>query len=66
MSDTLSELRNFAEPPREAFRESLWRCFILLLLAGLTLLACRLFHDVDTEFQPGVIMKLPDSIGDYL
>ena len=54
------------ERPREAFRESLWRCFILLLLAGLTFLACRLFHDVDTKTEPGVIMKLPDSIGDYL
>jgi hypothetical protein len=66
MSDTLTELRDVAKRPRQAFRESLWRCFILLLLAGLTLLACRLFHDVDTEAQPGVIMNLPDSIGNYL
>ncbi len=66
MSDTLTDLRNIAERPREAFRESLWRCFILVLLAGLTLLACRLFHDVDTKTEPGVIMNLPDSIGNYL
>jgi hypothetical protein len=66
MSDTLTELRDTAQRPRKAFRESLWRCFILLLLAGLTLLACRLFHNVDTKTEPGVIMNLPDSIGNYL
>ena len=66
MSDTLTELRDFAEPPREAFRESLRRCLTLVLLAGLTLLACRLFHDVDTKTEPGVIMNLPDSVGNYL
>jgi hypothetical protein len=66
MSDTLTELRDIAEPPREAFRESLWRCFILVFLAGLTLLACRLFQYVDTKTEPGVIMNLPDSIGNYL
>lgn len=66
MSDTLTELRDIAERPREAFRELLWRCFILLLLVGLTLLACRLFHDVDTKTEAGVVMKLPDSIGNYL
>src|SRR6516165_1186969 len=66
MSDTLTELRDTAQRPRKAFRESLWRCFILLLLAGLTLLACRLFHDLDTKTEPGVIMNLPDSIGNYL
>ena len=37
-----------------------------MLLAGLTLLACRLFHDVDRKTEPGVIMSLPDSIGNYL
>ena len=66
MSDTLTELRDVAERPWESFRESLWRSFILVLLTGLTLLACRLFHDVDTKTEPGVIMNLPDSIGDYL
>jgi hypothetical protein len=66
MSDTLTELRDIAERPREGFRKSLWRCFILVLLAGLTLLACRLFHDVDTKTEPGVIMNLPDNIGNYL
>lgn len=66
MSDTLIELRDIAQQPRKAFRELLWRCFILLLLAGLTLLACRLFHDVDTKTEPGVIMNLPDKVGNYL
>ena len=66
MSDALTQLRDVVERPREAFRESLWRCFILVLLAGLTLLACHLFHDVDTKTEPGVIMSLPDSIGNYL
>jgi hypothetical protein len=66
MSDTLTELRNVAERPWESFRESLWRSFILVLLTVLTLLACRLFHDVDTKTEPGVIMNLPDNIGDYL
>jgi hypothetical protein len=66
MSGTLTELRDIAERPREAFREWLWRCLVLALLAGLTFLACRLFHDVDTKTEPGVIMNLPDSIGDYL
>jgi hypothetical protein len=66
MSDTLTELRDVAERRWESFRESLWRCFILVLLTGLTLLACRLFHDVDTKTEPGVIMNLPDSIGDYI
>jgi len=66
MSDTLAELRDIAGRPREAFRESLWRCLILVLLAGLTLLACRLFHDVDTKTEPGVSMNLPDSIGNYI
>ena len=66
MSDTLTELRDVAERPWESFRESLWRSFILVLLTGLTLLACRLFHDVDTKTEPGVIMNLPDSIGDYI
>src|ERR1700737_2406534 len=66
MSGTLTELRDIAERPREGFRESLWRCFILVLLAGLTLLACRLFHDVDKKTEPGVVMNLPDSIGNYI
>src|SRR5271165_3554233 len=66
MSDTLTKLRDVAERPRDAFKESLWRSFILVLLTGLTLLACRLFHDVDTKTEPGVIMNLPDSIGDYI
>ena len=66
MSDALTELRDVAERPGEAFKESLWRCFILLLLAGLTLLACRFFHDVDTKTEPGVIMNLPDSVGNYI
>jgi len=66
MSDTLTNLRSIAERPRKGFRESLWRCFILVLLAGSTLLACRLFHDVDTKTEPGVIMNLPDSIGNYI
>jgi Protein of unknown function (DUF3485) len=66
MSDTLTELRNVAERPWESFRESLWRSFILVLLTVLTLLACRLFHDVDTKTEPGVIMNLPDNIGDHL
>jgi hypothetical protein len=66
MSETLIERRDIAERPREAFRESLWRSFILVLLAGLTLLACRLFHDVDTKTEPGVLMNLPDGIGSYL
>ena len=66
MSDTLTELRDIAERPWESFRKSLWRGFILVLLTGLTLLACRLFHDVDTTTEPGVVMNLPDSVGDYL
>ena len=66
MSDTLTELRDVAERPWESFRESLWRSFILVLLTGLALLACRLFHDVDSKTEPGVIMNLPDSIGDYI
>ena len=66
MSDTLTELRDVAERPWESFRESLWRSFILVLLTGLTLLACRLFHDVDTKTEPGVVMNLPDNIRDYL
>ena len=66
MSETLTERRDIAARPREAFRESLWRSFLLVLLAGLTLLACRLFHDVDTRTEPGVVMNLPESIGSYL
>jgi hypothetical protein len=66
MSETLTEPRDIAEQPREAFRESLWRSFILMLLAGLTYLACLLFHDVDTNTEPGVLMNLPDALGSYL
>jgi hypothetical protein len=66
MSDTLTKLRDIEERPRGGFRESLWRCFILVLLAGITLLACGLFHDVEAKTEPGVIMNLPDSIGNYL
>jgi len=66
MSDTLIELRDIAERPWESFRKSLWRGFILVLLTGLTLLACQLFHDVDAKTEPGVVMNLPDSVGDYL
>jgi len=66
MSDTLTELRDAADRPRVAFKESFWRCLVLVLLAGLTFLACRLFHDVDTKTEPGVIMNLPDNIGNYL
>ncbi len=66
MFDALTEPKNTADRPRGAFRESLWRAFVLVLLVGLTLLACRLFHDVDTRTQPGVIMNLPDGIGNYI
>jgi hypothetical protein len=66
MSDTLTELRDITERPWESFRELLWRSFILVLLTGLTLLACWFFHDVDIKTEPGVIMNLPDSIGEYL
>jgi hypothetical protein len=66
MSDTLTEPKEIADGSRGAFRESLWRAFVLVLLVGLTLLACRLFHDVDTKTEPGVIMDLPDSLGKYL
>src|SRR5260370_16227254 len=66
MFDTLTEPKNTADRPQGAFRESLWRAFVLVLLVGLTLLACRLFHDVDTRNQPGVIMNLPDGIGNYI
>jgi hypothetical protein len=66
MSETLTERRDIAEQPRKTFRESLWRSFILALLAGLTLLACFLFRDIDTKTEPGVLMNLPDSIGSYL
>jgi hypothetical protein len=66
MSDTLTEPRDVTERPREGFRESLWRCFILVLLTGLTILACWLFHDVNTKTEPGVIMNLPDSVGNYI
>src|SRR6476660_8977498 len=66
MSHTLTELRDAADRPRVAFKESFWRALVLVLLAGLTLLACRLFHDVDTKTEPGVVMNLPDSIGNYL
>jgi hypothetical protein len=66
MSDTLTELRDAADRPRVAFKESFWRALVLVLLAGLTFLACRLFHDVNTKTEPGVIMNLPDSIGAYI
>jgi Protein of unknown function (DUF3485) len=66
MSETITELQNIADRPRGALRESLWRALILLLLVGLTLLACRLFRHIDTKTEPGVIMKLPDSLGKYL
>src|SRR5208282_2045441 len=66
MSDTLTELRDAADRPRVAFKGSFWRSLVLLLFAGLTFLACRLFHDVDTKTEPGVIMNLPDNIGNYL
>jgi hypothetical protein len=66
MSDTLTKLRDVEGPPREGFRESQWRCFILVLLAGITLLACWLFHGVEAKTEPGVIMNLPDNIGNYL
>jgi hypothetical protein len=66
MSDTLTEPKDIADRPRGTFRESLWRAFVLVLLVGLTLMACRLFHDVDTKTEPGVIMNLPDSIGNYI
>jgi hypothetical protein len=66
MSDTLAKLKDISDQPGGAFRESLWRALILVLLVGLTLLACRLFLRIDTRTEPGVIMNLPDSLGKYL
>jgi hypothetical protein len=66
MSDTITKLQDIANRPRGALRESLWRALILLLLVGLTLLACRLFRHIDTKTEPGVVMNLPDSLGKYL
>ena len=66
MSDTITELQDIADQRRGAMRESLWRALILLLLVGLTLLACRLFRQIETRSEPGVIMNLPDNLGKYL
>src|SRR5271165_1809475 len=66
MSDTLTELRDAADRPRVAFKESFWRSLVLVLFAGFTFLVCWLFRDVNKKTEPGVIMKLPDSIGDYI
>ena len=66
MSDTITRVQEVAGQSRGALRESLWRALILLLLVGLTLLACRLFRRIDTQTEPGVIMTLPDSVGKYL
>jgi hypothetical protein len=66
MSDTLIELRDAANRPRIAFKETIWRSLVLVLLAGWTFLACWLFHGVNSQTEPGVIMNLPDNIGAYL
>ena len=66
MAETPTELQDIAKGPRLEFGESVWRSLVLLLLAGATFLACRLFHDIETKTEPGVNMRLPDSLGNYL